>query len=485
VIDLSEKSLRNAFTFIAAYQQLLIGLWITMESLANSVGYMGATNPWQSLAPQLKARVSEQNFEIWLSSVRFLNLDERRLLLQVPNTFFQEYLTEHYTEVIREELGRKYGLPLHVEFTTHQEKTKAEEPAPAAPVISITEAKEETPEEALYQRYRFDTFVVGPSNQFAHAACHAVAQNPGGNYNPLFLFGGVGLGKTHLLLSIGARIREKNPKLRVRYLNSEAFVNEVINSIRYERVEAFHRKYREECDVLLVDDIQFIAGKDRSQTEFFHTFNALHAAKRQIVVTCDKMPQEIPNLELRLKSRLQWGLVADILPPDMETRVAILRKKADETNFALPDDVALFLATHIVSNVRELEGALARLSAYVEMRQLPVSLQTARESLRHLEKNASPMISIEAVQRAVCAYYDVNMASLKGPKRTKEIIIPRQVAMYLSRKLTGASYPEIGARFQKDHATVINAVTKIERLLLSELPLRSCVENISSALQSR
>ena len=457
-----------------------------MENLGNSVSYAGPQNLWTSLTASLKARVSEQNFEIWLSSVRFLIADERRLLLQVPNTFFQEYLAEHYTEVIQEELLRKHHKHLEIEFMIPGEAPEPKEPSPIASIVPITEAiREESAEDALYQRYRFDTFVVGPSNQFAHAACHAVAQNPGGNYNPLFLFGGVGLGKTHLLLSIGQKIREKNPKLRVRYLSSESFVNEVINSIRYERVEQFHRKYREDCDVLLMDDIQFIAGKDRSQAELFHTFNALHASKRQIVVTSDKMPQEIPNLELRLKSRLQWGLVADILPPDMETRVAILRKKADETGFYLPDDVALFLATHISSNVRELEGALSSLIAYTDMRQTPITLTIAKESLRHLEKSASPLINIEAVQRAVCSYYDVNLGSLKGVKRTKEIIIPRQVAMYLSRKLTGSSYPEIGARFQKDHATVINAVTKIERLILSDLPLRAAVEALSSALQGR
>jgi chromosomal replication initiator protein len=457
-----------------------------MENLGNSASYAGPQNLWTSLTAPLKQRVSEQNFEIWLSSVRFLAVDEQRLLLQVPNTFFQEYLAEHYIEVIQEELLQKHNQHLEIEFVIPGEVPEPKETLPLASIVPITEAiREESAEDALYQRYRFDTFVVGPSNQFAHAACHAVAQNPGGNYNPLFLFGGVGLGKTHLLLSIGQKICEKNPKLRVRYLSSESFVNEVINSIRYERVEQFHRKYREECDVLLMDDIQFIAGKDRSQAELFHTFNALHASKRQIVVTSDKMPQEIPNLELRLKSRLQWGLVADILPPDMETRVAILRKKADETHFHLPDDVALFLATHISSNIRELEGALSSLIAYTEMRQTPITLIIARESLRHLEKNASPLINIEAVQRAVCSYYDVNLGSLKGAKRTKEIIIPRQVAMYLSRKLTGSSYPEIGARFQKDHATVINAVTKIERLLLSDLPLRAAVEALSSALKGR
>jgi chromosomal replication initiator protein len=457
-----------------------------MENLGNSVSYAGSQNLWTSLITNLKERVSEQNFEIWLSSVRFLIADERRLRLQVPNTFFQEYLAEHYTEVIQEELLRKHHKHLEIEFTTPSEAIESKEPSPITSIVPITEAiREESAEDALYQRYHFDSFVVGPSNQFAHAACHAVAQNPGGNYNPLFLFGGVGLGKTHLLLSIGQKIREKNPKLRVRYLSSESFVNEVINSIRYERVEQFHRKYREDCDVLLMDDIQFIAGKDRSQAELFHTFNALHASKRQIVVTSDKMPQEIPNLELRLKSRLQWGLVADILPPDMETRVAILRKKADDTSFYLPDDVALFLATHISSNVRELEGALSSLIAYTDMKQTPITLSIAKESLRHLEKSASPLINIEAVQRAVCSYYDVNLGSLKGAKRTKEIIIPRQVAMYLSRKLTGSSYPEIGARFQKDHATVINAVTKIERLLLSDLPLRAAVEALSSALKGR
>lgn len=454
-----------------------------MENLANSLSYTSTINLWQGVVPALKERVSEQNFEIWLSSVRFLQANDRRVLLQVPNTFFQEYLGEHYLAVIQEELFRKYRRPYEIEFTVHQDsRIELVEPEPKKNQPTEESAPESS---SLIPKYRFDTFVVGPSNQFAHAACNAVAERPGGTYNPLFLFGGVGLGKTHLLHSIGLRIREKNPNLKICYLSSEAFVNEVINSIRYERVESFHRKYREDCDVLLVDDIQFIAGKDRSQVEFFHTFNCLHGSKRQIVVTSDKMPQEIPNLELRLKSRLQWGLIADIQPPEMETRVAILRKKADQERIHLPDDVALYLATHISSNVRELEGSLLRISAYAQMRGASLNIAIAKESLKHLEKAVPVSINIDAVQRAVCAYYDVKIADLKGTRRSKEIIIPRQVAMYLSRKLTGASYPEIGARFQKDHATVINAVTKIERLLLSDLPLKAAVETVSVTLQSR
>lgn len=458
------------------------------------------TNLWESLIPALKERVSEQNFSIWLSSVRPAFADERRIVLLVPNSFFQEYLSEHYAEVVKEELYRKTRREYRVQFEVAREDpirqeepviTAAEEESPETSDITSEEslAAEEQDENSgtipLNPKYRFDTFVVGPSNQFAYAACSAVAERPGGTYNPLFLFGGVGLGKTHLLHSIGNMMLEKNPKLRLRYLTSETFVNDVINSIRYERVEGFHKKYRDDCDVLLVDDIQFIAGKDRSQIEFFHTFNCLHAAKRQIVVTSDKMPQEIPNLELRLKSRLQWGLIADIQPPEMETRVAILRKKADIEGLKLPDDVALYLATHVSANVRELEGSLLRVSAYARMQQRPISLEIARESLRSIEPQNAPHISVEAIQRAVCSYYDVKLSDLKGTRRSREIVIPRQVAMYLSRKLTGASYPEIGARFQKDHATVINAVTRIERLILTEYPLRTAIDTLSANLQAR
>lgn len=448
-------------------------------------------NLWQAILPALRERVNEQNFEIWLSSVRFSRADDRALSLLVPNTFFQEYLSEHYTPVIEEELFRRTQRRYRVEFLVQQREKPPEEPAKEAPASSAKEeapapvvALPQTPQSAgLVPGYRFDTFVVGPSNQFAHAACNAVADRPGSTYNPLFLFGGVGLGKTHLLHSIGARILEKNPTLKIRYLSSEDFVNEVINAIRYERVESFHKKYREECDVLLVDDIQFIAGKDRSQTEFFHTFNSLHATNRQIVVTSDKMPQEIPNLELRLKSRLQWGLVADVQPPEMETRVAILKRKADAIGVTLPDDAAIFLATQVATNVRELEGALTRLHAFARSTNRPLALDLARESVRGLESNAPLQLSVESVQRAVCAFYDVKLADLKGSRRSKEIITPRQVAMYLARKLTGASYPEIGARFQKDHATIINAVTKIERLLLTDLPLKHAVDSLAQNLQ--
>jgi chromosomal replication initiator protein len=446
-------------------------------------------NLWQSLLPALKERVNEQNFEIWLSSVRFFRSDEQKLSLQVPNAFFQEYLREHYSPVIEEELFRRTQRRYQVEFVV---PPRAEAPAPAkeaaepetSSITSPAPSPEASAQESgLIPGYRFNTFVVGPSNQFAHAACQAVADRPGNTYNPLFLFGGVGLGKTHLLHSIGARILEKNPKFKIRYLSSEDFVNEVINAIRYERVESFHKKYREECDVLLVDDIQFIAGKDRSQTEFFHTFNALHAAKRQIVVTSDKMPHEIPNLELRLKSRLQWGLIADIQPPEMETRVAILKRKADALGQSLPDDVAIYVATQVSTNIRELEGALTRLFAFAASKGRPLALDLVRESMRGLEQGAPLQLSVEAVQRAVCSFYDVKLADLKGTRRSKEIITPRQVAMYLARKLTGASYPEIGARFQKDHATVINAVTKIERLLLSDLQLKHAVDSLGQSLQ--
>ncbi|HWP35427.1 MAG TPA: chromosomal replication initiator protein DnaA, partial [Thermodesulfobacteriota bacterium] len=336
----------------------------------------------------------------------------------------------------------------------------------------------------LNPAYTFDTFVVGAGNQFAHAACLAVGQGAARTYNPLFLYGGVGLGKTHLITAIGHAVLARQPAARVLYLSAERFTNDLITALRLERMPEFHNRYRNACDVLLVDDIQFIAGKERTQEEFFHTFNALHAAGKQIVLTSDRFPKEIAGLEERLRTRFEWGLIADIQPPDVETKVAILKKKAEASGLALPDDVALLLASSTSSNVRELEGLLTRLCAHVELTGRALTLELAREVLRELQPKPTRELTVEDVQRAVASFYNLRVADLKSQRRLKVVTLPRQIAMYLARTCTKASFPEIGARFGgKDHSTVIHAVRQIEARLKQDLALRRTIESLRASLE--
>jgi len=333
----------------------------------------------------------------------------------------------------------------------------------------------------LDDRFGFDTFVVGSSNQFAHAASLAVANQPGTAYNPLFVYGGVGLGKTHLLHAVGNQIK-KNWPLHVVYLSAETFINELINSIRYEKMPEFHNKYRS-MDVLLLDDVQFMAGKERTQEEFFHTFNTLYQSKKQIVVTSDKVPKDIPELEERLRSRFEWGLIADIQLPDTETRVAILNKKAESDSIPLPSEVSIFLASHIHSNVRVLEGTLTRLKAYSEISGKPISINMCKDILTDVIGQKKTTLTIEEVIKAVCNHYKLRASDLKSPKRAKQIAFARQVAMYLCRNLTSESFPEIGTRFGgKDHSTVIHAVNKIEKMIKDDECLNQDLGSIRKML---
>jgi chromosomal replication initiator protein len=335
----------------------------------------------------------------------------------------------------------------------------------------------------LLGKYSFDAFVVGPSNQLAHAASRAVAEVPAGKYNPLFIYGGVGLGKTHLVHAIGHRLRAMHPTWRVVYIKTEAFINEFITCIRNGKIDEFRQKYRERCDALLMDDIQFLAGKDRTQEEFFHTFNQLFETHKQIVLTADKYPHEIPDLEDRLRSRFQNGLIADIQPPELETRIAILRKKADSDDIALPDEVAMFLATNIKSNVRELEGLLLRVAAFASLQEQPITIEFARETLKNFLTQAAHSLTVEAVQKEVASYFNVKLADLKSPKRHQAIARPRQIAMYLARKLCKASYPELGQRFGgKDHTTVLSACRKIDQLVQTDPKTRHLVEELERHL---
>ncbi len=331
-------------------------------------------------------------------------------------------------------------------------------------------------------RFTFENFVVGSSNQFAHAASLAVANQPGNAYNPLFIYGGVGLGKTHLLHAISASILSKAPGLSVEYLSAETFINDLINAIQYEKMLDFQKKYRS-IDVLLVDDVQFMASQERTQEEFFHTFNALYDSQKQIVVTSDKVPKDIPELEERLQSRFEWGLIADIQPPDMETRAAILNKKAKVENLDLPSEVCHFLARHIQSNVRVLEGSLTRLKAFAEMSGKPISIEMCKEVLKDILGTKRSFISIEEVIRAAAKHYGLKPADLKSPKRAKPITRARQIAMYLCRELTSESFPEIGNRFGgRDHATVIHGVNKITAELDVDSDLQRDIQMLSRSL---
>jgi chromosomal replication initiator protein len=438
---------------------------------------------WGRFLTNAEQKIHPREFERWFRPLRPLGLSPSAVTIAVPNEFFLDYFSEKYLDFLRAEIADVLGTTPEVSLVLSSDPLFPASPAPIpAPAREEPSFKPAEFHRSLNPRYTFETFVVGPSNQFVHAACLAIAEVPGNNYNPLFIYGGVGLGKTHLLNAVGHRILKKQPHFRVIYLHSEQFVNEVITSIRHDHMADFQNKYRFNCDVLLIDDIQFIAGKDRTQVEFFHVFNALHESRRQIVMTSDKFPQEIQGLEERLRSRFRWGLIADIQPPEMETRVAILQQKAEMDGLVLPDDVAIFLATNIHANVRELEGSLTRVSAYASLHNRPITIELTREVLTDLIKARVEPPSIDQIQKVVANYFNVKVSDLKGERRNRIVSGPRQVAMYLCRKHTKASFPDIGERFGgKDHSTVISACNKIERLLKSDVQLKSNIENLEKS----
>jgi chromosomal replication initiator protein len=334
----------------------------------------------------------------------------------------------------------------------------------------------------LIAKYTFENFVIGASNQFAHAASMAVANQPGEHYNPLFIYGGVGLGKTHLVNAIGHRANARRPTMKVVYLSSESFMNELIGSLRRDKMDEFKTKFRN-VDLLILDDVQFIAGKERTQEEFFHTFNSLYESHKQIVITSDKFPKEIPGLEDRLRNRFEWGLIADIQPPDMETRVAILQKKAETEMVQLPHEVAIFLAANIDSNVRELEGSLTRLGAFASLTKSVITVELAKEVLRNTLKGAQREITVEGIQKTICDYYNIKIGDLKAKRRTKNIAFPRQVAMYLCRKYTETSFPAIGDKFGgRDHSTVIHASKTIEKKIKEDPYMQTTIEKLERNL---
>jgi chromosomal replication initiator protein len=441
---------------------------------------------WVKATDSLKERVGQQNFDIWIKPISFLSADAESLHLEVPNRFFKDWINEHYASQIRDVIADLTQKPCILQFQIRNEKVQRKEilAPPSDRKDSQTRRVEPSP---FNPKYTFDHFVVGASNQFANAACLAVANLPAKNYNPLFIYGGVGLGKTHLLHAIGNQIIQHHilPDVKkICYLSSEEFTNELINSIRYEKMDEFRNKFRK-MDILLIDDIQFISGKERTQAEFFHTFNSLYEARKQIVVTSDKFPKDIPNFEERLRSRFEWGLIADIQPPDIETKVAILKKKAEMENIPLPNDVAFFLASQIDSNIRVLEGSLIRIGAFASLTKTPVDIQAAREVLKNLIKAKEELISIDLIQRVVSNFFNIKISDLKLKRKYKGNVVPRQIAMYLSRKLTNASLIEIGEKFGgKDHSTVLHSIKKVEEKMSKELPFKETIDNLYSRIKS-
>src|SRR6476661_3586168 len=440
------------------------------EILATSVQMTGS-NVWDQVLSRIETKVNRHIFYTWFKPTSFVADDGSTLRVRVPNGLFRDWLTKHYAGVLDEALGEVDRKGTAIVFLTDGSDTQPALVAPAplseaslvAPLEPVPDS-EDSPPGGLAPRYSFDTFIVGSSNQFAHAACRAVAEAPSRSYNPLFIYGGVGLGKTHLMHAVGQYVLQHDRNLKLTYISAERFMNEMINAVRYDRIIDFRERYRS-VDVLLVDDIQFLAGKEGTQTEFFHTFNALYDSQKQIVLSSDCPPHEIPALEERLRSRFEWGLIADIQSPDLETKVAILKKKAETESVPLPDDVAIYIAGKIKSNIRELEGSLIRLIAYASLTGQEISLALAQEVLRNILDHEEKAVTIEIIQKYVADYYNLKLADLKSRNNSKSVAMPRQIAMYLCKSLTHASLPEIGRSFGgKHHSTVIHSIRKVEEM---------------------
>jgi chromosomal replication initiator protein len=433
---------------------------------------------WDQVLARVETKVNRHSFYTWFRPTSLIADSGSGLTIRVPNLLFTDWLTKHYSGVLAEALEEVKRPGTSVAFIadgsesdpTPEETlgtTHSDDPDSSVPSAS----------RGLTPRYTFDTFIVGPSNQFAHAACRAVAEAPSRSYNPLFIYGGVGLGKTHLMHAIGQYVLLHDPSLTLTYISSERFMNEMINAVRYDRILDFRERYRS-VDVLLVDDIQFVSGKEGTQTEFFHTFNALYDSQKQIVLSSDRPPHEIPALEERLRSRFEWGLIADIQPPDLETKVAILKRRAEAEAVPLPDNVALYIAGRIKSNIRELEGSLTRLIAYASLTGREISLDLTQEILKNVIDQDEKHVTIESIQKFTADYYQLKVADLKSRNNSKSVAMPRQVAMYLCKSLTHASLPEIGRSFGgKHHSTVIHSIKKVEDLRKKDGHFNSLIDS--------
>ena len=436
---------------------------------------------WDQVLGVIGEKIPRQVFETWFTPVRVHGVQDSCVRLEVPNKFFGDWLTEHHKDLIAESLQAVFHDP-QVSFifvtTERTDQVTQDQPRPDRQSNQAARGKKSV---HLNLKYTFETFVVGASNQFAHAASMRVAEKPAQAYNPLFLYGGVGLGKTHLLNAIGNFVGE-HADVRIAYVTTEQFTNEVINSIRYDKMMDLRKRYRH-IDMLLIDDVQFLAGKERTQEEFFHTFNTLYEAHKQIVLSSDRIPKDMPDIEERLRSRMEWGLIADMKPPDVETRIAILRKKSEDEGQTLPDDVVQLLAESMKRNVRELEGALIRLGAYSSLTGQSISLELAKTVLRDVIGEKKKIIAMDDIEEIVAARYHVRITDLKSRRRSKTLVHPRQIAMYLCRELTDSSFPEIGRQFGgKDHTTIIHGCRQIAKALEANSDLRATIESLKSQI---
>lgn len=460
---------------------------------------------WGEAVRSIEPMVKPAHRDLWLRPITCVGIADGHIQLRAPDRYHKEWFEDNFLPSILRDLEARANQSFTVQFELTPDVEAqlladsggaGEDPsrprAVSAPLrlsTAPTPQPVSAPAPELVSRYTFDKFVVGPTNQFAHAAARMVADAPASRWNPLFIYGGVGLGKTHLLQAIGHELHLSHPEWVITFITCEKFVTDFIGSMMGQKrgvttMENFRARYRKVPDVLLVDDVQFLSNKDSSQDEFFHTFEALHRDHKQIVLTSDKLPAELPGVEDRLRSRFTWGLIAEVETPDLETRLAIIKRKAETDGVILPDDAALYMAAHIKSNVRELEGALLRLAARAAFQNQPITLELAKDALQKLISLAPSGLTVEAIQREVSVYFDVKLHDLKGPKRHRAVAHPRMIAMFLCRKLTSMSYPEIGSRFGgKDHSTVISAVRKIENLCATDPAVRSVVGTIESHLR--
>ncbi|MFH1360756.1 MAG: chromosomal replication initiator protein DnaA [Candidatus Omnitrophota bacterium] len=437
---------------------------------------------WKDIQSSLREKVGVTTYETWFSSLSAKEKNPSTLIIGAPDEFFKNWIIEHYGRVIKESFDGISSKNITIEFEVNPQILKKGTQSR----LTQLEKGFQTPDPqqaSLNPRFHFDSFVIGSSNRFAYAACLAVAESPAKAYNPLFIYGGVGLGKTHLMQAITHKIKEINPKSKHCYMTSERFTNELIDAIRHRATASFRQKYRN-MDVLLIDDIHFIAGKESTQEEFFHTFNTLHDNHKQIIIASDRPPKAIANLEERLTSRFTWGLITDIQPPDFETRAAILRKKIEREPVQVPDDVIVFIAQEIKTNIRELEGALIRVAAYSLLEEKTITLDMAKLVLKDMVMETSKIISIDMIQKAVANHFNVALSDLRSKRRNKNIVLPRQVAMYLSRQLTNFSFPEIGGAFGgKDHTTVLHSCKKIDKEMSNDKKMRDLLEQLSTEIK--
>ena len=464
--------------FFNTYQQLLISVFIKVVIMDEF---------WVKTSKFIQEKVSKQNFDTWIKPIKIVAMEDQRVQLAVPNKFFKDWLLDNYSSTIKQSLKAAAGIEVDIDFILQKNQETTPEPVskqtPSTKNTHTTSISKSKNFSFLNDNYNFDRFVVGSCNQFAHAASIAVAKQPAKNYNPLFIYGGAGLGKTHLLNAIGLMAIATHPHMNIMYVSAEEFMNEMINSIRYDRMPKFREKYRN-ISCLLIDDIHFLAGKDRTQEEFFHTFNTLHDSGKQIVVTSDKFPKDIPNLESRLRSRFEWGLIADIQPPEIETKIAIIDKKIQENNIELPQNVIHYIASHVESNIRELEGFLVRIGAYSSLTGREIDLDLVKEVLSNLVKhNQKGEISIEEIIKVIAGKLNIKISAIKAHNKNKNVVFARQVAMYLARKLTNNSFPDIGQKIGgRDHSTVIYANNKILNMIKIDQKMKILIQEIEDII---